>query len=522
MDIQRVGFLIWAGISVLLASCGTESFLSYDKQAVVNSTNRAEAILLQNRMRMQKGSMERFQRVLNGKKPLYDYVKVSTSQDYGLHFWIPYSGEDGVVEGSIVYPLDEEKPLEERSLDGELGMPVVLDADVLNNGIPENRRYLYSWMFRELKDLGLQVKSGLTDVAVCLESRDMGAEATRSQNTSLVIGGYVTIYYQLSSCGYVDPRGYPVVSTVSKETIRSVFEMEYRGHVYRGIPVALEEINHTLAYSLVIQLYFNGRTMYLRDAEIDVKQQLFNIANTIKRCFYVDAMFQYSCNFSTGNGAVSGGGGVTGTKDSHDMGGKDPDNYQSMPCYNFTKGKANPLVEMGIMPPNSYNKKGARFGVTRVDKQGNPKHHSGIDLAAFPETSVYCMYTGYIVGPYVTEQPNRDIDGDYPVGYKGDTNAAGNRFGVASEVNGRKIVVYYWHLSADNPVAERNGKPLQVGDRVHAGEIIGYTGVTGNADPKRPHLHLTIKDEHGQLLDPEQFLNGVVDEESCVIITPCD
>ena len=522
MDIQRVGFLIWAEISVLLASCGTESFLSYDKQAVVNSTNRAEAILLQNRMRMQKGSMERFQRVLNGKKPLYDYVKVSTSQDYGLHFWIPYSGEDGVVEGSIVYPLDEEKPLEERSLDGELGMPVVLDADVLNNGIPENRRYLYSWMFRELKDLGLQVKSGLTDVAVCLESRDMGAEATRSQNTSLVIGGYVTIYYQLSSCGYVDPRGYPVVSTVSKETIRSVFEMEYRGHVYRGIPVVLEEINHTLAYSLVIQLYFNGRTMYLRDAEIDVKQQLFNIANTIKRCFYVDAMFQYSCNFSMGNGAVSGGGGVTGTKDSHDMGGKDPDNYQSMPCYNFTKGKANPLVGMGIMPPNSYNKKGARFGVTRVDKQGNPKHHSGIDLAAFPETPVYCMYTGYIVGPYVTEQPNRDIDGDYPVGYKGDTNAAGNRFGVASEVNGRKIVVYYWHLSADNPVAERNGKPLQVGDRVHAGEIIGYTGVTGNADPKRPHLHLTIKDEHGQLLDPEQFLNGVVDEESCVIITPCD
>ena len=60
-------FLIWAGISVLLASCGTESFLSYDKQAVVNSTNRAEAILLQNRMRMQKGSMERFQRVLDGK-----------------------------------------------------------------------------------------------------------------------------------------------------------------------------------------------------------------------------------------------------------------------------------------------------------------------------------------------------------------------------------------------------------------------------------------------------------------------
>lgn len=134
---------------------------------------------------------------------------------------------------------------------------------------------------------------------------------------------------------------------------------------------------------------------------------------------------------------------------------------------------------------------------------------------------MYALFSGTIVGPYVTEQPNR-IEDEYPDDYKGDTNGAGNRFGVRSTVNGETITVYYWHLSADYPVAIRNGEPLKVGDYVQAGTIIGYTGVTGNAKAELPHLHLGIKDETGNWINPELYLNGIVNGSKGTISTPCD
>ena len=148
--------------------------------------------------------------------------------------------------------------------------------------------------------------------------------------------------------------------------------------------------------------------------------------------------------------------------------------------------------------------------------------HRGIDLIAPPGTPVYSMYEGRIVEPYVTTQPNRTSRGNYPEGYKGDTDGAGNRITILSYVKGEYIKVCYWHLNADQPVAVRNGQPLKVGDHVSLGELIGFTGVTGNADEKRPHLHLGIKNSTDKWINPENYLNGRVDEESCVIITPCD
>lgn len=241
-------------------------------------------------------------------------------------------------------------------------------------------------------------------------------------------------------------------------------------------------------------------------ARNDLIEQMRKIAAYIKTNYYVDIIFQYDYEFkyafATSTGAFTSGvrTSCSGTKDTSggvNIGGYDmefPD--RSIPCRNLSTGKANPLITMGLMAPNDYNFRGARFGYTRVDENGDKKFHSGIDLVAGLNTPVYAMFNGVIVGPYVVEQPNK-IGDDYPVGYKGDTNAAGNRFGVRSVVNGRVIIVYFWHLSADQPVAYRNGKPLQIGDSVYAGEIIGYTGHTGNASPNRPHLHLGIKNESG-------------------------
>lgn len=44
---------------------------------------------------------------------------------------------------------------------------------------------------------------------------------------------------------------------------------------------------------------------------------------------------------------------------------------------------------------------------------------------------------------------------------------------------------YYAHL-------DRYADGLKEGAELHRGDVIGYVGVTGNADPKAPHLHFAV------------------------------
>jgi murein DD-endopeptidase MepM/ murein hydrolase activator NlpD len=59
---------------------------------------------------------------------------------------------------------------------------------------------------------------------------------------------------------------------------------------------------------------------------------------------------------------------------------------------------------------------------------------------------------------------------------------------------------FYAHLS-DFAAAAYNGAD------VHAGEVIGFVGNTGDAEPTPPHLHFEVHMPDGAVVDPNPYLN---------------
>ena len=225
---------------------------------------------------------------------------------------------------------------------------------------------------------------------------------------------------------------------------------------------------------------------------------------------------KYPCECEGNTDDNSGGGGGAPTESENE----EEESIPELPCYNSETRIFNPLIFMRLAPPYSWNIAGATFGNTRRATNGNLKFHSGIDLYAEIGTPVYAMTDGEVV-QVVTNQVNR-INGDYPEGYQGDTNGAGNRIKIKSTINGEDVYFSYWHLQAGNPVGkDRNGNILKENSHVYAGDIIGYTGITGNANADVPHLHLGVQNSTGWI-NPTGYLNATVNITTTTIITPCD
>jgi len=125
---------------------------------------------------------------------------------------------------------------------------------------------------------------------------------------------------------------------------------------------------------------------------------------------------------------------------------------------------------------NGYND----FGNSRT--YGYKRRHLGHDLYGGVGTPIIAMEGGTI-----TEL--------------GWNRFGGWRIGIRSDDTHRYY--YYAHLRKDNPYPEH----LKLGDRVNAGDIIGYLGVTGystkentNMSSAKPHLHFGIQ----IIFDPSQ------------------
>ena len=189
----------------------------------------------------------------------------------------------------------------------------------------------------------------------------------------------------------------------------------------------------------------------------------------------------------------------------------------SGPCMDREKEVVNPLKQMSVAATGSGSYVNGTFKALRgYYDDGTPRYHWGIDLYAKPGTPVYSMYSGSIVR---TESNHPD---------KYEEKSYGNVIVTENDVKGygRKVYLQYSHLQYGTPVAvnPRTGKPFAKGDRVFAGDLIGYTGKTGNAfkDTDVPNKHLDLmaafevdastgKLKSTTLTDPAPFLNGTVD-----------
>lgn len=117
-----------------------------------------------------------------------------------------------------------------------------------------------------------------------------------------------------------------------------------------------------------------------------------------------------------------------------------------------------------------------RFGETITDRSG----HTGIDYACPAGTPVLASEVGKVMFAGWRE-------GGY--GYCVFVNHSDG------------MTTIYEHLLKDIPVT--------VGQTVYRGQVIGYSGSTGNSTG--PHLHFEMRDLYGKAIDPMNMLHSVID-----------
>jgi murein DD-endopeptidase MepM/ murein hydrolase activator NlpD len=137
-------------------------------------------------------------------------------------------------------------------------------------------------------------------------------------------------------------------------------------------------------------------------------------------------------------------------------------------------------------------------------RDGGKRRHNGQDLFCARWTPILAAVSG-TVDWIATERPKKEKG--YELLLRGDD----------------KNLYFYAHLNNDNPGTRDNDAPpryayargLKNGDRVTAGEIVGYVGDSGDAEAAGPHLHFEIHiGEWGNPIDPAPSLRAALERRS--------
>ncbi|MFS2020006.1 M23 family metallopeptidase [Massilia sp. CT11-108] len=106
----------------------------------------------------------------------------------------------------------------------------------------------------------------------------------------------------------------------------------------------------------------------------------------------------------------------------------------------------------------------SRLADTYDQPRGTERHHEALDIMAPKGTKVVAVADGRIVKLFTSKPGGLTV-------YQFDPT--------------EKYAYYYAHL-------DRYADGLQEGAQVRRGDLIGYVGATGNADPNAPHLHFAV------------------------------
>ncbi|WP_299105712.1 M23 family metallopeptidase [uncultured Tenacibaculum sp.] len=183
--------------------------------------------------------------------------------------------------------------------------------------------------------------------------------------------------------------------------------------------------------------------------------------------------------------------------------------------------KGNPIREnLEIAPQKGVSgTKGAlhgctRFGGTCKGIGGRSKFHAGIDIKSSYGTPIHAMYDGFIYSSRYHKK-------------------AGYNTRIQSTVNGKTILISYFHLQKENRILQ--GNPLV---KVKAGDIIGYQGDSGNLKSAiegggvDSHVHIEVREHDGSnkwgynhfiLVDPrDYFATKIKDDGTSEPNTNCN
>jgi murein DD-endopeptidase MepM/ murein hydrolase activator NlpD len=114
----------------------------------------------------------------------------------------------------------------------------------------------------------------------------------------------------------------------------------------------------------------------------------------------------------------------------------------------------------------------------RDPRDNNTREHHGIDIFAPRNTPVLAASDGVVSSV-------------------GTNRLGGNVVWIWDPERGQSH--YYAHLEA---------QAVSVGERVNAGDVVGYVGNTGNARTTPPHLHFGIYSRGEGPIDPLPFVRG--------------
>ncbi|HKV99797.1 MAG TPA: M23 family metallopeptidase [Vicinamibacterales bacterium] len=137
-------------------------------------------------------------------------------------------------------------------------------------------------------------------------------------------------------------------------------------------------------------------------------------------------------------------------------------------------------------------------------REGGKRRHNGQDLFCPRWTPILAAVSG-TVDWVSTERPKKEKG--YELLLRGDD---GNLY-------------FYAHLNNDDPGTRDNDAPpryayargLRSGNRVDAGEIVGYVGDSGDAEAAGPHLHFEIHiGKWGNPIDPAPSLKAALERRS--------